>query len=240
MVFGFGKKKEFEMGAPPDMGPPPGMGDSMGQQMPLLEPVQDTGLPTQQVMNFRQQGLTDNQIITALQRDGYTSDQIYSAFNQVDMQPAGPVDQGAPPDMGPMPGMGAPPGYPMPQAPPPTAPPMPNKGMGEPQEERIEEVAERIIDEKWEEMTKENAKMVEWKDTTETTLTRIQQEIEDLRKTVDNLHKAIIGKIEEYDQNLSNVGTEIKAMEKVFQKILPTFTENVNTLSRITKGIKKK
>jgi len=238
MVFGLGKKKKDTMGMPP------GMGSPMNQQMPPLEPVQDSGLPTEQVMNFRQQGLTDNQIITALQRDGYTSDQIYSSFNQVDMQPAGPLDQGAQQGMG-MPPMGAQPmdtlqGAPMPQVPPPAARPTPNIGLGESQEERIEEVAERIIDEKWEEVTKENARIVEWKDATGTTITRMQQEIEDLRKTVDNLHKAIIGKIEEYDQNLSNVGVEIKAMEKVFQKILPTFTENVNTLSRIAKNAKKK
>ncbi len=43
----------------------------------------------------------------------------------------------------------------------------------------------------------------------------------------------------EYDQNILNVGTEIKVMEKVFQKVLPTLTENVNELSRITKGMKK-
>ena len=33
---------------------------------------------------------------------------------------------------------------------------------------------------------------------------------------------------------------QIKALEKVFQKILPTLTENVNELSRITQDIKGK
>jgi len=33
---------------------------------------------------------------------------------------------------------------------------------------------------------------------------------------------------------------EIKAMEKVFQQILPSLTENVTELSKITKSMKKK
>ena len=53
------------------------------------------------------------------------------------------------------------------------------------------------------------------------------------------LQQALVGKIGEYDQNILNVGMEIKAMEKVFQKVLPQFTENVNELSRVTQSIKK-
>jgi len=60
-----------------------------------------------------------------------------------------------------------------------------------------------------------------------------------MQQSFDKLHQAIIGKIAEYDKNILNVGTEIKAMEKVFQKVLPTFTENVNELSRVTRGLRK-
>ncbi|MFH1642803.1 MAG: hypothetical protein ABIC04_07960 [Nanoarchaeota archaeon] len=104
-------------------------------------------------------------------------------------------------------------------------------------EQKIEEVAEAIIDEKWNELLKDINKMVEWKETTEQKITKIQTEIENLKTNFDALHKGILGKVSEYDQNLIEVGTEIKAMEKVFQKILPTFTENVNKLSRITKTV---
>ena len=67
-----------------------------------------------------------------------------------------------------------------------------------------------------------------------------EQELEDLKGDVENLHKAIVAKIGEYDKNLLDVGTEIKAMEKVFQKVLPELTGSVSELSRITKGIKTK
>jgi len=49
----------------------------------------------------------------------------------------------------------------------------------------------------------------------------------------------VLGKIGDYDKTLENVGTEIKALEKVFQKILPGFVENVQELSRITRRIKE-
>ena len=46
----------------------------------------------------------------------------------------------------------------------------------------------------------------------------------DLKSDFDGLHKAILGKIGEYDKNLVNIGTDIKAMEKVFQKVIPILT----------------
>ena len=60
----------------------------------------------------------------------------------------------------------------------------------------------------------------------------------DVKADLETLHKAIVSKIGEYDKNLLDVGTEIKAMEKVFQKVLPTLTENVSELSRITRQVK--
>ncbi len=107
-------------------------------------------------------------------------------------------------------------------------------------EQRIEEITEAIIDEKWNEFLKDINKMIEWKERTESRLVRIEQDIKNLKGSFEALHKGVLGKISEYDQNLVEVGTEIKAMEKVFQKILPTFTENVNKLSRLTDNISPK
>lgn len=103
----------------------------------------------------------------------------------------------------------------------------------------VEEIAEAIIDEKWEELVRNLNKFSEWKEKTDSTISKMEQEITDVRDSFDKLHRAIIGKIGEYDQNILNVGTEIKAMERVFQKILPTFTENVNELAQITKDAKQ-
>ena len=106
--------------------------------------------------------------------------------------------------------------------------------------EKVEELAEVIIDEKWTEVMKTIKKVTDWQDKTQQTITKIETEFETIKKDFDNLHKAIIGKIGDYDQNILNVGTEIKAMEQVFKKLLPSFTENVGELSRITKKLKPK
>ncbi|MBS3135993.1 hypothetical protein J4401_03460 [Candidatus Woesearchaeota archaeon] len=102
--------------------------------------------------------------------------------------------------------------------------------------ERIEEIAEAIIEEKWSELIKDINKITEWKEHADTEIRRLGQEIVNLKERFESLHKGVLGKITEYDQNLTNVGTEIKAMEKVFQNILPTFTENVNKLERVMKS----
>jgi transcription termination factor NusB len=102
--------------------------------------------------------------------------------------------------------------------------------------ERVEEIAEAIIDEKWNELIKDINKIIEWKEHMDTEINRIASEIVNLKERFESLHRGVLGKISDYDKNLMNVGTEIKAMEKVFQNILPTFTENVNKLERFTKG----
>ena len=70
-------------------------------------------------------------------------------------------------------------------------------------------------------------------------MNKFEQEIADLTSALNSLNKSLMGKISEYDKNISNVGTEIKAMEKVFEKVLPSLTENVNKLERLSKSAKK-
>ncbi|MBW2974382.1 hypothetical protein KY366_01570 [Candidatus Woesearchaeota archaeon] len=113
-----------------------------------------------------------------------------------------------------------------------------------PQEDResIEEIAEAIVEEKWKEKEKEIKKIINWKDEVTSKLAQLQQQITDLKGSFDSLHQGMLGKISEYDENLTNVGTEIKAMEKVFSKVLPSLTESVNKLGRMSSasGIGKK
>ncbi len=203
----------------------------------IFKPSSTEGLPTDLVLAMKKQGLSNNQIVQNLQREGYTSEQIFDAMNQADLKygvkdiSTQDVNTGSEPDKS---------QFEQPQ-------PMPQQAVQAQQpyyetssdKERIEEIAEAIIDEKWADLIKNVDKIVAWKEKTEAKITRIEQEFADLKHNFDNLNKAIIGKINDYDKGLANVGTEVKALEKVFQKVLPTLTENVNELSRITKKIKK-
>lgn len=216
----FLKKKEeappaVELYGPP--GPPP-----------TQEPPAPGETPTEYVINMQKQGLTANQIIQILQRQGYSQKQIYDAINQASVKGSvegGPPFQSVPPPEGPI-------------GPPPGPPPMQSAAAQQQRQQDIEGVVESVVEERWKEFEKKAEKEKDWKDKTEARLTRLEQYVTDLKADLDNLHRAIVSKIADYDKNLLSVGTEIKAMEKVFQKVLPTLTENVGELSKITKEIK--
>lgn len=213
-LFDFLRKKEDipppqELYGPP--GPPP-----MPSEAP---PPADT--PIEYVLNMQRQGLTNNQIIQVLQRQGYSQRQIYDALNQSQVKGAleqAPPFQAVPPEsdqtLGPA------------QAPP----------QAKPQD--VEATVEAVVEERWNEVEKRLDKDKEWRQQVEARLSRLEQYVTDLKGDLDNLHRAIVSKIADYDKNLLSVGTEIKAMEKVFQKILPTLTDSVGELSKISKEMK--
>jgi len=194
-------------------------------------------LPVDQVKAMRAKGFDNNQIVQALQRNGYSSTQIFDALNQTDLVSGAP-DSSDPASftggMPPTPGSMVTPSQEPAQAYGDT-----EAGIGLGNEE-VEELVESIIDEKWEEFSKDINKIIEWKNDVDMRITKLEQRFESLKDEFDKLHQAIIGKIGEYDKNILTVGAEVKAMEKVFSKVLPIFTENVNELSRITQVIKKK
>lgn len=179
------------------------------------------------VIGMKKQGYTNNQIIQMLQRDGYSSQEIFDAINQADMKHS--VEAGTSPGIT---------GNASPAIPP---PPTPDATPAVPAEEdsaSVEEYVEAVIDEKWSSIEKDIKKIVEWKKQSEQTLVQLQQQFADLKDNFDKLHRAVVGKVGEYDKHILDVGAEIKAMEKVFSKVLPLFTENVHELSRITKSMK--
>ncbi len=283
--------------------------------------VRPSSVPTDKVLDMRTQGLSNNQVIQILQRDGYDLPAIFNALNQADIkggieaipasavphddfpaqetggypmaqepmqqmpmrqqqmqQPMQPMQQMQQPgqpmgygdqvpmiqDTGMMQdygGMGAPEGMPQDQG----MQQMPMQSMQQPMQgpmeyqqqqnfapaggqsygpsfetQRIEELAEAIIDEKWNEIVRSINKIIDWKERVEGRVTKMEQQLDDMNKNFDMLHKGVLGKISEYDRNLTNVGAEIKAMDKVFQKVLPSLTENVSELSRITTSMRKK
>jgi hypothetical protein len=222
------------------------------------------GLPVEQVSAMKQQGMSDSLIVQSLQRDGYKTHQIFDAMNQAELvsgaprqledlqstAPGGPQVFSTPPQ----------PSYPGQQpslptfkqqqpepAPQPQQQPYPQfqpPMMGDPSQiittNQVEEIAESIIEEKWTELARGVSKIVEWKDRSEAKMNEFDQRLAQLQESFENLHRGVLGKLNDYDKNIGSVGTDIKAMQKVFQQMLPAFTENVNELNRITKNIKGK
>ncbi len=178
-------------------------------------------LPVDQVRALKARGFDNNQIVLALQRNGYSSTQIFDALNQADLVPATPSVSSQPPPLAPQQPA-------LQQAP---------SSDDDNADEQIEEMIESVVEEKWGAAQKELAKMNEWKSDVDSRISKLEQRIDSMKDDFDKLHQAIIGKIGDYDKNILAVGAEIKAMEKVFSKVLPMFTENVAELNRITQTL---
>lgn len=194
-----------------------------------------TDLPVEQVRSMKAKGLDNNQIVQSLQRNGYSSTQVFDALNQADLASGAPLPPGPPPLPDP----------PVPSSVGSLSNEPADSGMsnlmpsGSVSDSDTEELVESIIEEKWTELVKDINKIVEWKNDVEIKINKLEQRFESLKDDFDKVHQAIIGKVGEYDKNILTVGAEVKAMEKVFSKVLPVFTENVSELNRITQNIKK-
>lgn len=240
------------------------------------------GNPINEIIQMRQQGLSNNQIIQNMQRNGYSNTKIFDAMNQVDTKVAveglQPVTN-APPPSQPSQDLFSQPPISQPQQNQPSFQPQQmetqdfssqdnssqtmqfdsssssnsfettNVAQEQPRESvqdifqdnqvKIEELVETIIEEKWEELLRDVNKIVNWKNKVESRVSEIEMRLDHLKESFSDLQKAIVGKVGEYDKHIMEVGSEIKAMERVFSKVLPTFTENVNELSNITNKIKE-
>lgn len=191
-----------------------GMPFGMPPNAPMGQPMD---VPISQVAQMQQNGLSNNQIMQALTRQGYQPQSIYDAFAQAEARK--------------------------------TIEPM-EPHVAAPQESHFEEqreqhppteaIVEQLIEEKWRELQKDVSKIMEFKETVGSRIDKLEQSVSDLRIDLEGLHKAIVSRIGEYDKSLLDVGTEIKAMEKVFQKVLPDLTGSVQELSKITKDMKRK
>jgi hypothetical protein len=172
--------------------------------------------PVEKVMVMKQQGYDNSQIVQILQRDGYTSAQVFDALNQVELRSGAPVIGN------------------------PTIPQAQQAQAMTDQQASVEEYVETIIDEKWSELEKDIQKIIDWKNRSEQRLVELNQRVDDLKDRFDKLQGAIMGKITDYDRTMQDVGADLKAMERVFSKVLPQFTDNVKQLQDIADKMHKK
>ena len=195
------------------------------KEEPLEDPdfMPEYSSPVEQVMKMKQQGYTNDQIVQSLQQQGYTTAQISDAMNQTTANDFPQQDIGMQSNQY---------QYEQPQ--------QQYQQQASPQgveEGKVQEIVEAVIDEKWSEFAKDIKAVIEWKDKTELKIGQMQQQLADLKMSMDSLNRAIVGKLSDYDKSITEVGTGIKAMEKVFQKVLPSLTDSVNKLERISKKV---
>lgn len=106
--------------------------------------------------------------------------------------------------------------------------------------ETIEEIAESIVNEKWEDLMSSVGNIAIWKEKVQTDIRSIKQELVRVEERFENLQRAILGRVEDYNRTMSSVGTEMKALEGVLERVLQPLASNIKELTRITEELKKK
>lgn len=106
--------------------------------------------------------------------------------------------------------------------------------------EKLHQIAESVVNERWEELLSKAGNLPVWKEKVNMNITAIKQELVRISERFDNLQNAVLGKVKEYDQGVKNIHSEMKAMEKVFERILEPLVSNIKELEKITKEMKRK
>ncbi|MFT4260805.1 MAG: hypothetical protein ACMXX9_00040 [Candidatus Woesearchaeota archaeon] len=211
--------------------------------MPIFGVNQASGsnLPINQIKTMRAQGLDNNAIIQSLQREGFSVSDIFDAMNQVDMPGIQP--QSNVPSAQNQQSNNTAPNNNMNNNASDFAPSaqaqMQEQSQGSVDDPSTEELVEAIIDEKWSDLAENISKVIEWKNATNDKVIELEQKFTDLKAEFDKVHKALLGKLDKYDQNIGSVNANVSAMEKTFSKMLPLFSENIGELSRVVHELKE-
>ena len=205
-------------------------------------------IPTEKIIQMRKQGLQNNEIISSLQQEGYRHEQISNAMDQASVKRELSSMS--------MPGQDAIENEEIPlalmNAPSPSnereelrpishneQPKLqePSNFAPEPLErasyDAIEEIAESIIKEKWNDMLQNVGDIKLWKERTDIDLEGVKQELIRTQEKFENLQRALMGKLSEYSEGVTTIGTEMKALEMVLEKILAPLTKSVKDLEKV-------
>jgi len=105
--------------------------------------------------------------------------------------------------------------------------------------DQTQELVESIIEEKWQQVIEKFGDLGIWKERTSRDLISLKQELLRTQDRFQQLQRAVLGKVAEYNDNISNVNSEMKALEKVFEKIIDPLTHNIKELQKVAERLKK-
>ena len=180
-----------------------------------------------QIANMRNQGISDEEIISRLQERGITPQAINDALNQAEIKKAVSNDyQGAP----------APSQYPQEQEE--YSPQQENPQYSQqeyyPQQNyeqqyspsggfdssTIIEISEKVFSEKTQKMQKQLKEIAEFKALAESQINSISDRLKRIETMIDKLHVAILEKVGSYGNGLENVQKEMRMMQDSFGKMV--------------------
>ena len=125
----------------------------------------------------------------------------------------------------------------------PSPSPMPTQPMQQAQlppdiDEKINELIEKYLEEKWQVVAQFLQDLKAWKNTVDNEIRELREEVTKLKARVDEIENGSQQKMNEVARTIMDLGAEIKAMERVLQQMLPDLVSSVRELSKIVSELK--
>ena len=209
-------------------------------------------IPINDVIYMKRSGMSTNQIISTLQREGFSYSAIRKALMQADMKlevggpgyeeaPAGPpmFRERVPRGLREIP---TPEGF-EPEAVPEVRPmiPPPRKPSRELMED-IEELTEKIVEEKWRRLDETLDAVRAWRDDVEDRISTIREDISDIKDTEKARYEEAEAELRNLENQIKDLESRVLALErgfKAFREMMPEFTRGVKELIKATEKLKK-
>jgi len=184
-------------------------------------------IPIQKVVDMRSQGFSNEKIIEALLAEKFTYQQIRDAVQQADIK-KNISNPGASEKMeNSSSSKESTPSNPQPAMPRP-------QPMAQRQSminvDEIQRILEEIISEKWRESEDVIRSMIEWKASVSTKMKDLDTRISEFNVRLDSMNSVLGKKAEEFNQTMIEVDTEVKALDKALNKLVPALSDNISEL----------
>jgi len=204
------------------------------------------GIPVQKVIELKSKGADNNKIIDSLRSEGFNFQQIRDAIEQANIKktvsnPGMDLSKEVPKPTTPAPTQN----IPVPQmnntqtAPMPQNTPMQTQAQNYASKsqgmdlDQVQRILEEIIAEKWSESSKIIQSITEWKAVVNTKIKEFDTRMSEFNTRIDSLNTILGKKADDFNNTMQNVDTEIQALEKALNKLVPTLSDNIGELRNI-------
>lgn len=200
-------------------------------------------IPVQKAIMMKSQGMANDKIIEALLSEKYTYQQIRDALQQAEIKknvsnPGQAQEEAQAQEMPKEESMApqAEPSAPSQNAPQPAAPrPMMQASAPRPMPsginiDEIQRILEEIINEKWKESEEAIVRILEWKAGITAKMADMESRMKEFNSRIDSMNLVLGKKAEEFNMTMTNVDTEIKALDKALNKLIPALSDNISEL----------
>ncbi len=209
-------------------------------------------LPVNEIMDMRQRGMSNQQIIQALRSMGYSLTDIKNALSQAEIK--GAVNEPLPPPTV------SPPPMNMPQSPQPqvqmpqpeikpeiktpelTTPqisePKPIGGVSDDLVDELQRIIEKIIEEKWKDVDKKIDELDVWKASVDQKVNNAINRIKEFEKRLDEFSATLLKREGDFKKSMDNVNVEMQAVEKMMGKLIPSLADEIKELRDVINKMK--